>query len=278
MFDSAIAGRFLGGRALGLDVLLETYLGVALPPSRQKDDWSKRPLTTAQTVYAAADVQHLFALRARLIEELTKIGRLSWVDEECAALAAQPAPERPVDPDAYLGVKGARDLPPRGLAIMRELWELRERLARSADRPPFKILGEDVLLRVAQSAPTDAATLGTLSGITPRVLERWGGAILAADRAGAGVARRRAADDPAAPAARDPRRGESPHRGASPLADRRYRALRARSRACCCRTGSSASSPRRGRARSTISSASRGCAAGAPRRFGSEILAALERP
>jgi ribonuclease D len=180
VFDSAIAGRFLGGRALGLDVLLETYLGVALPPSRQKDDWSKRPLTTAQTVYAAADVQHLFALRARLIEELTKIGRLSWVDEECAALAAQPAPERPVDPDAYLGVKGARDLPPRGLAIMRELWELRERLARSADRPPFKVLGEDVLLRVAQSAPTDAATLGTLSGITPRVLERWGGAILAA--------------------------------------------------------------------------------------------------
>ena len=170
VFDSAIAGRFLGGRALGLDVLLETYLGVALPPSRQKDDWSKRPLTTAQTVYAAADVQHLFALRARLIEELTKIGRLSWVDEECAALAAQPAPERPVDPDAYLGVKGARDLPPRGLAIMRELWELRERLARSADRPPFKVLGEDVLLRVAQSAPTDAATLCTLSGITPRVL------------------------------------------------------------------------------------------------------------
>ena len=40
VFDSAIAGRFLGGRALGLDVLLETYLGVTLPPSRQKDDWS----------------------------------------------------------------------------------------------------------------------------------------------------------------------------------------------------------------------------------------------
>ena len=180
VFDTAIAGRFLGGRALGLDVLLETYLGVTLPPSRQKDDWSKRPLTTAQMLYAAADVQHLFSLRARLSEELEKIGRLSWVDEECAALAAQPAPERSVDPDAYLGVKGARDLPPRGLAIMRELWDLRERLARSADRPPFKVLGEDVLLRVAQTVPTDSATLGTLAGVTPRVLERWGHAILGA--------------------------------------------------------------------------------------------------
>jgi len=180
VFDTAIAGRFLGGRSLGLDTLLETYLGVTLPPSRQKDDWSKRPLTAAQMLYAASDVQHLFALRGRLSEELEKIGRLSWVDEECAALAAQPAPERPVDPDAYLGVKGARDLPPRGLAIMRELWELRERLARAADRPPFKVLGEDVLLRVAQNAPIDAATLGTLSGITPRVLERWGSALLGA--------------------------------------------------------------------------------------------------
>jgi ribonuclease D len=63
---------------------------------------------------------------------------------------------------------------------MRELWDLRERLARAADRPPFKVLGEDVLLRVAQSAPIDAAALGTLTGITPRVLERWGGAILGA--------------------------------------------------------------------------------------------------
>ena len=62
-------------------------------------------------------------------------------------------------------MKGARELPPRGLAIMRELWDLRERLARAADRPPFKVLGEDVLLRVAQNAPTDSATLGTLGGI-----------------------------------------------------------------------------------------------------------------
>jgi ribonuclease D len=178
VFDTAIAGRFLGGRALGLDVLLETYLGVALPPSRQKDDWSERPLSPSQVAYAAADVQHLFALKAKLIEELAKIGRLAWVEEECAALAAQPAPERPVDPDAWLGVKGARDLSPLGMAILRELWALREQLARAADRPPFKILNEDTLLRVAQTIPRDATTLATISGITPRVLGRWGAAIL----------------------------------------------------------------------------------------------------
>lgn len=180
VFDTAIAGRFLGGRALGLDVLLDTYLGVTLPPSRQKDDWSQRPLSPAQLAYAAADVQHLFALKARLVEELDKVGRLSWVEEECAALAAQPALERPVDPDAWLGARGARDLPRRGMAVLRELWVLREQLARAADRPPFKILNEDTLLRVAQSLPRDLAALGTLPGVTPRVLGRWGGNILEA--------------------------------------------------------------------------------------------------
>ena len=177
VFDSAIAGRFLGGRALGLDVLLETYLGVTLPPSRQKDDWSERPLSPSQLAYAAADVQHLFALKARLLEELERIGRRAWVEEECAALAAQPAPERPVDPDPWLGVKGARDLPARGMAVLRELWALREELARAADRPPFKILNEDTLLKVAQATPRDPVALGAISGVTPRVLGRWGHAI-----------------------------------------------------------------------------------------------------
>jgi len=184
VFDTAIAGRFLGGKALGLDVLLETYLGVTLPPSRQKDDWSERPLSPAQLAYAAADVQHLFALRARMVEELARVGRVAWVEEECAALAGQPAPERPVDPDAWLGVKSARELPARGMAALRELWTLREQLARAADRPPFKIINEETLLRVAQALPPDSATLGTIPGVTPRVLGRWGAGILAAvDRA-----------------------------------------------------------------------------------------------
>jgi ribonuclease D len=46
LFDTSIAARFLGAKALGLDVLLETYLGVALPPSRQRDDRSRRRLSS----------------------------------------------------------------------------------------------------------------------------------------------------------------------------------------------------------------------------------------
>jgi ribonuclease D len=193
LFDTSIAARFLGARALGLDVLLETYLGVELPPSRQRDDWSRRPLSEAQRRYAESDVVHLFALKRRLIEELEGIGRLAWVEEECAALAAQRAVERLVDPNAFARLKGARELPIQNLAILRELYELREQLARAADRPPFKILAEETLIRLAQAPPDDAAALATIPGCTPKVIGRWGEAVLAA------IARGRATPDDALP-------------------------------------------------------------------------------
>lgn len=178
VFDTSVAARFLGARALGLDVLLREFLGVELPPSRQKDDWSVRPLTEAQERYAVADVQHLLGLKDRLIEDLKRLGRLDWVVEECAALAAEPAPERTPDPDAFARLKGARELTPAELGILRALWEMREGAAVDADRPPFKILADATLVALARSAPTSVAELDTIAGCTPRVIGRWGQAIL----------------------------------------------------------------------------------------------------
>ena len=100
--------------------------------------------------------------------------------EECAALAALPAVERVPDPHAFAGLKGARDLPPRGLAILRELYELREGLARTMDRPPFKILAEETLVRLAQTPPADPSGLEGIPGCTPKVIARWGEAVLSA--------------------------------------------------------------------------------------------------
>ena len=122
----------------------------------------------------------LFALRRRLTEELVRVGRLAWVEEECVALAAQPVVERVVNPNAFAGLKGARDLPPRNLGILRELYELREQLARAIDRPPFKILGEETLVRLAQALPGDATAMASIPGCTPKVIARWGDAILVA--------------------------------------------------------------------------------------------------
>jgi ribonuclease D len=180
LFDTSIAARFLGGRALGLDVLIAEHLGAELPPSRQKDDWSTRPLSPEQERYAAADVQHLIALRSELVAALERVGRLAWVTEECEALAADPALEAPPDPEAYAGLKGARELPARSLAALRELYQTRESLAIETRRPPFKILSNESLVAVAVLLPRDAAALATVPGFTPRAIQRWGDSVLGA--------------------------------------------------------------------------------------------------
>ena len=119
----------------------------------QKDDWSRRPLTPTQEAYALADVLHLLEIRARLEEQLRAVGRLAWLEEECAAVAALEPARRRKDKDAYQKVKGARRLSPRALAILRELFAWREARAESTDTPAFKILGNETLLAMAAAPP-----------------------------------------------------------------------------------------------------------------------------
>jgi ribonuclease D len=188
IFDTAIAARFLGVTSLSLDGLLRDFIGVDPGPSRQKDDWSKRPLRPAQETYALNDVLHLIPLRARLLEALRAKGRELWVEEECAMIAVHtPAPDKIADPDAYMKLKGAKDLDGRGLAVLRELHQARETLAIKVDRPPFMILGNDVLVALAVLRPRDSNSILTVKGCTVNVVRRAGEAILAAVERGLAV-------------------------------------------------------------------------------------------
>ena len=181
LFDTMIAARFLGRSEIGLAAVARDELGVALTKDNQKDDWSRRPLTPQQETYALADVLHLVELRERLSEKLAAAGRLGWLEEECEAVARLEPAARKRDPEAYLGVKGAQRLPPRALAALRELHAWRERRAEEKDTPPFKILGNESLLRLAELRPKDAAGLGAVPGILPR-LQRQAGDLLGAVR------------------------------------------------------------------------------------------------
>jgi ribonuclease D len=216
VFDTAIAARFLGVTSLSLDGLLRDFIGVDPGPSRQKDDWSKRPLSPAQETYALNDVLHLLPLRERLQEALRAKGRLGWVEEECAAVAALPAPEKAADPDAYIKLKGAKDLDGRGLAVLRELHQAREILATKVDRPPFMILGNEVLVALAVLKPRDSNSILTVKGCTVNVVRRAGEAILAAVERGLAV-----------PEAELPVRRTNPRPRVSGAVQRRSEALRA---------------------------------------------------
>jgi ribonuclease D len=168
LFDTMIAARFLGIAQFGLQALLRSEFGVELSKASQKDDWSRRPLAPVQEAYALADVAHLLALHARLAHRLVAAGRLHWVQEECAAVAALEPARRRNDPDAYQKIKGARALPPRGLAALREMVAWREERAAAGDVPPFRILSSETLLALASSRPRAASALASVRG-----LPRW---------------------------------------------------------------------------------------------------------
>ena len=154
MFDTAIAARLLGDREVGLQALVRNELGIEVSKGSQKDDWSRRPLTAKQEAYALGDVAHLMPLAARLTDRLAAAGRTEWAREEFAALASLPPAVKRTGPDEFRRIKGSAKLSRRQQAVLREIYVWREERAAAADRPPFKIVGPEVLLALAERSPS----------------------------------------------------------------------------------------------------------------------------
>ena len=169
LYDTNIAARFAGLTRVGLAALIEDLLGVTITKNTrlQRSDWGRRPLSTEALDYAAADVNHLFALRENLSQRLQALGRTEWVAEECARLEevryAAPSLET-----AYLLVKGGHDLDERGLAILRSLFMFREEEAQRQHRPPFYIIPDTALITLAASPATAFSDVPGLGQTRPQ--------------------------------------------------------------------------------------------------------------
>ena len=174
IFDTMIAARFLGLPEVGLQAVARVELGVELSKGSQKDDWSRRPLTPVQETYALADVQHLIPLQARLAARLQSLGRLGWVLEESAAVAALEPARTGSDPLAWQKVKGVRRLSRRQLALFQALYAWREALAAATDIPSYKLLSSETLFTLAETSPPGLSDLGAIRGISPRIRQKSG--------------------------------------------------------------------------------------------------------
>lgn len=163
LFDTRVAAQLLGIRAFGLAALLEQFFGVKLDKKHQRADWSMRPLTADMLDYAAQDTRHLLGLRDRLHHELEKKGRLHWAQEEFAR-AEGTRWETDGNDQAFLRLKGARDLTRRELARLRELVHWRDGIAAELDRATFRVAGNEVLLDLARVAPTTREALFAVKG------------------------------------------------------------------------------------------------------------------
>jgi ribonuclease D len=187
IFDTRVAAQLLGLRAFGLAALLERFFGVKLDKKHQRADWSMRPLSQGMLDYAAQDTIHLLELRDRLEADLDRAGRLGWAREEFALLEGTRWPDDD-SANAFLRVKGARDLTRRELAVLRELVPWRDAIAGQLDRATFRVIGNEQLLEVARQQPATREVLAAIKGMPRALLEARGGELLDAVRRGQAVA------------------------------------------------------------------------------------------
>jgi ribonuclease D len=188
LFDTELAGRLLGYPRVALGTMLEEVLGLRLAKEHSAADWSVRPLPAEMLRYAALDVEVLTELRDLLADQLLEQGKDEWARQEFAAIAAAPPPPPRADPwRRTSGIHKVRTR--RALAVVRELWQTRDEIARDADQSPRRVLSDQSIVDAARAEaakppPTGRPQLDRISGFHARYArkhaDRWAAAVLRA--------------------------------------------------------------------------------------------------
>jgi len=180
IFDTQVAAMVLGyGDSISYDQLVQRITGDQLDKSNRFTDWTRRPLTDAQLVYAVSDVTHLRDVYLKLDEDLHKRGRANWVSAEMDVLTS-PDTYR-ADPERAWERLKSRVRKPKELAILIEIAAWREREAQTRDVPRSRVLKDEVIGDIAVQAPTTIERLSHLRSL-PKGFERsrWGEQIVEA--------------------------------------------------------------------------------------------------
>jgi ribonuclease D len=177
IFDTRWAVRVLGYARDGLDGLLAEKFDVKVNKKYQKSDWGKRPLSPEHINYARLDTHYLLPLKDMLQIELEEKGllQLACEDFERACDVEIPAAK----PVLWERMANNHGFTPRELTILKEVYECREGIAESLDRPPFKVMGDKQLFDIARMVPQHPDELFGL-GLSHRQVKRWGKAVLQA--------------------------------------------------------------------------------------------------
>jgi len=158
LFDTELGARLVGLPRVGLGAAVEHYLGLSLAKEHSAVDWSTRPLPEPWLRYAALDVEVLVELRDAIAADLERQAKTEWARQEFEALTSFTGPPVRVDPwRRTSGMHRVRNR--RAVALVRELWQTRERLAEQRDTSPGRVLPDAVLVGLALAAPRSAADL-----------------------------------------------------------------------------------------------------------------------
>jgi ribonuclease D len=180
VFDTQIGAMACGlGDSIAYDALVQSLLRRSVDKTHRFTDWSRRPLSEDQLVYALADVTHLRDLYPIMRERLERQGRVSWVDEELATLL-NPAIYDTEPENAWMRLK-FRKTTTEYLAVLKAAAAWRERMAQGRDVPRARILKDDALYEIAEQRPRNAPAFERLRAV-PRGFgnSRMGAELIAA--------------------------------------------------------------------------------------------------
>ena len=152
---------------ISLGRLIQQELDLTVDKGEQKSNWLKRPLTEAQKEYAANDVIYLFQLTDRLAERLREQGRAEWAAQENEALEAVRFSRDETRPWGRLA--GKFRIAPAEMPLFRELYLLRDTIARQLDRPSYMVMSNDRLAELAREPIQTAAELRQANGLHPEL-------------------------------------------------------------------------------------------------------------
>ncbi len=152
VMDTDVAAKILNYERSSLATVLKEEFGKEIDKSQQSSNWNKRPLTEEQLRYAAIDVIYLHKIKARLLEEIERLGRLHWLQEENHLLEQlhYTEPENP-----HLKLRHAFRLNYYQQYILKAMFAFRDVMARQFDKPAPYVIPNDALVELANNPNTD---------------------------------------------------------------------------------------------------------------------------
>jgi ribonuclease D len=183
LFDTMQAARVLGYPAVGLDRLLGDKFGIKMDKRHQKANWAARPLTQDQIHYARLDTHYLFNLRDILEKELRETERLEFALEDFYRACLPDEQKHRNNGASWERFAGRKDLSLRELTIVSFLCNWRDKEAEKLNRPPYKVVMDDVFVALAKNPPEQKVDLSA-AGLSEKQIKLWGDHILSAIRHG----------------------------------------------------------------------------------------------
>ena len=172
LFDTELGARIAGCPRVGLGALCESLLEISLAKEHSAVDWSIRPLQQEWLDYAALDVAVLLDLRDKVAELLEVQGKLKWAEQDFASIvSAHESPsKKETRKEPWRRTSGMHEIKSRyQMAIIRELWITRDKVAEKIDLAPGRLLSDAVIVALAKSQVKSAAEIMKLPEAKARI-------------------------------------------------------------------------------------------------------------